>query len=564
MRRRVWVLFVLALAGCGSTQAAERRLTLVTMNDFHGALYELADPKDPLRAYGGLPWLAGAITVLRQEAPDLVLLDGGDSFQGSWPVNATRGRGAVEALELLGVDASAIGNHEFDYGGVEGGHPLRGALEAAARDARFLWLTANVHDDAGARWQPEGVRPWALIERGGVKVGLIGLSTTETPTTTRPELVAGLRFADPVDTVRRLAPEVRAAGAEVLVVIGHLTGECPASGAPCVPDGEIGRLLRELPEGTIDVIVSGHAHTLMATRVGRTFVAQAWAQGRALVRVDLVLGKSGVDPERSRIEPPWILTHDRVDPGCDGDDFPLAARQVGGRPVTPSADALALIRRLESTAGSLCDQVACATAPLVRNRTGESAVGDLMADALRGAFPDADVAVQNSGGLRADIPSGIIRRSHVHDVMPFDNRAVLVEMTGEKLALMLRIGTSGAHGVLQVSGARYSYDPGRSGGSDIDGDGVVADWETDRLCDVTVGGAPLDPARLYRVVVADFLMSGGDHMGPPLSGARVVEEGAMLRELLEVHLRQPTTCFDPASLLDPAAPRISATCGALP
>ena len=567
---RAWVGVLAAALLAPSTAVAAgdtRTVTIVAMNDFHGALYELLDGEAPGRAYGGLPWLAGAVTALRAEAPNLLLLDGGDCFQGSWPVNASKGMGSVEAFHLLGVDASAIGNHEYDYGGVPGGHPLRGALEAAARKARYAWLSANVEEvipDGARPWAPEGIRPTAIIERGGVKVGLIGLTTTETPSTTRPEHVADLQFLDPVPVVRERAAELRGQGAQVVVVVGHLTGECKegpqrSADLPCTPDGEIGRLLGELPEGTVDVIVSGHAHTLIAARVGRTFVTQAWAQGRALVRVDLAVGPTGVDPGASKIAGPWLLAHDRVEPGCDGGAYPMETRPVGGRSVAPSAEAVTLVRRLEVEAGGdPCAQVACATAPLVRNRLGESAVGDLLADAMRAGFEGAEVAVQNSGGLRADMPAGPLRRIDVQAVMPFDNRAVLLEMTGEKLRLLLRIGSSGAHGALQVSGATYAFDPGRTGGSDVDGDGAVAGWETDRLCGLRVGGAPLDPKRTYKVVVADFLTSGGDDMAPAFEGARVLQQGPLLRDLLETYLRAQKACVDPARLVDPTHPRIAA------
>lgn len=573
-------LVVLAVALVPSGGSAEpappapRTLTIVAMNDFHGALYELPDPDAKGRAWGGLPWLAGAIAALRAEAPDLLLLDGGDAFQGAWPVNASRGMGSVEAFHLLGVDAAAVGNHEYDYGGASGGHPLRGALESAARGARFAWLTANVDEvrpEGPVRWSPEGIRPTALVRRGGVTTGLIGLTTTETPSTTRPEYVADLRFRDPVAVVRELAPALRAQGAEVVAVLGHLTGECKEGpqrtpDAPCTPDGEVGRLLTELPEGTVDVIVSGHAHTLMAARVGRTFVAQAWAQGRALVRLDLVVGPSGVDAAASRIAAPWLLAHDAVDPGCGGGAFPLDPLPVGGRTITPSAEAVALVKRLEEAAGGdPCARVACAAAPLVRNRHAESVVGDLLADAMLAAFEGADVAIQNSGGLRADVAAGDIRRSDVQAVMPFDNQSVLLEMTGEKLLLLLRIATSGAHGLPQVAGATYALDPRRTGGSDLDGDGAVADWETDRLCGARVAGRPIDPAQTYEVVVADFLLSGGDHLGPAFVGARELRRGPLLRDLLEAHLRRQQGCIDPARVVDPKAPRITVgACGGAP
>src|SRR5262245_36945645 len=106
-------------------------LPIGAINDFHGALYEAPVRGDDAHRYGGLPWLVAAVRKAEADHPGLLLLDGGDAFQGSWPVNATRGTGAIQAFDLLGVDASAVGNHEFDYGGADGGDPLRGALEAA-------------------------------------------------------------------------------------------------------------------------------------------------------------------------------------------------------------------------------------------------------------------------------------------------------------------------------------------------------------------------------------------------------------------------------------------------
>ena len=226
-------------------------LTLVAVNDFHGAIYASPHRDEPDRAYGGLPWLVGAVEHLRDESPNVVVLDGGDQFQGAWPVNATLGLGAVQAYNLLGADAAAVGNHEFDYGGLEeGGHPLRGAFERAALQADYAWLSANVFQVDGSRWQPEGVHPWTIIERAGVRLGVIGLTTTDTPSATLSKNVADLEFRDVVGTVAELAPMLREEqDADVIVVVGHLTGECDPEGfadpgEPCSPaDTEIGRLL---------------------------------------------------------------------------------------------------------------------------------------------------------------------------------------------------------------------------------------------------------------------------------------------------------------------------------
>jgi 5'-nucleotidase len=555
------VSFALGCRAAPEVPAGPVTVRIVALNDFHGGLYEQELRELDGRAVGGLPWLSAAVQALRREDPELLLLDAGDSFQGTWPVNASKGAGSVQAFELLGVDATAVGNHEFDYGpGGPGSHPLRGALEQAAERARYPFLTANVFyaSGAGRPYRPEGVAPWKLFERRGVRVGVIGLTTTDTPQTTRPAHVADLRFEDPVETLRRVVPEVRAAGAQVVVALAHVTGACrPESfavpGPPCVPDGELGRMLTDLPRGFVDVIVAGHAHGLMAFRWGDTFVLENRTRGQGLGMLDLAVGPDGVDPDASVLHPPWMLVHEPVDPGCSGEPFPLRPLDVGGRRLDPDPAALGLVQALEREAGSPCAVVGCATEWLEVRRHDESVAGNSVADAIRAAFPDSDLAVTNAGGIRAALPPGDIRRGQVHDMLPFDNQVVLLEVTGEQLVRLLRIGSSGAHGLLQVSGARYRFDPARAGGSDLDGDGAVAKWEEDRLCDLTVGGAPVLAERTYRLATIDFLHEGGDHMGVAIGAAPVVTRGPLIREVLLDWLSHRGECVGPTA---GEAPRI--------
>ena len=563
-------LVVLALLlGCRPPPVAAEpepatTLTILAVNDFHGGLYEAPLADQPDQAVGGLPWLAGAVDAVRQEDPDLLLLDGGDMFQGSWPVNATQGMGSVRAMNLLGLDAAAVGNHEFDYGPLADGDPenRRGALEAAAREAEFTWLSANLFTEGGARWSPEGIAPWTLLERKGLRIGVVGLSTVTTPQTTLLENVEDLDFREGVQAVEEILPEVREAEPDVMVLVAHLTGRCePAGylqlGEPCTPGDEIGALLTELPRGTFDVMVLGHTHTLMAHRVDDTFLLQNRSQGHVLGRVDLVVGPEGVDHDASTIHPPWAMVHAPVDPGCEEGEYDLSPQELDGRTVTPSAEALDLVRSLEEEAGSLCDPVGCAARVLERSREAESEVGNLLSDAIAWAFPDADFALQNSGGLRANLPEGTLRREHLQAVMPFDNRVVVVELTGAQVQKLLRIGSSGAQGIMQVAGARFHFDPSITTGSDLDGDGEVSAWERDRLCDLTVGGAPVDPEETYRVATSDFLYGGGDHLGPAFEGAPILEEGPLLREILFAYVEEQEECLGAAGpLVDEAAPRI--------
>ncbi|MEZ4319320.1 MAG: bifunctional UDP-sugar hydrolase/5'-nucleotidase [Myxococcota bacterium] len=545
------------LLGCPKPAPPEppkttRVVQIAALNDFHGALYELPKRGEPTRAYGGLPWLASALDALRTEHPDLLVLDGGDIFQGSWPVNATKGRGAVLAYNLLGVDVAAVGNHEFDYGGIEGGHPLRGALEAGGKLAEYDWVAANIREEGGQHWGPEGFGRWVIVERGGVKVGVLGLSTQDTPQTTLAKNVADLTFEDVVATAREVAPKLREAGAEVVVAVGHLSGQCEptaydAIGPECMPGGEVGRLLTELEPGTLDVMIMGHAHTLMHHRIGDTFVLEQRAQGHAIGRLELVVGPEGVDADASTLHPAWFLEHDAVDPGCTDAPFPTEPIDVGGRSLAPHAGALALIEQLEAEAGSLCDEVGCTTTALTRDRKTQNPVGDFVSTSMLAAFPDADVAVTNAGGLRADVPEGTLRREHLQAVMPFDNRLLVVEMTGSQLETLFRLGTSGGHGLIQIDGASLRFDPEATAGTDLDGNGEVEDWERDRLCHtgIQAAGAPLDPARTYRVVTTDFLFNGGDHLGHAFEGLKPVEEGPLLRDAMNTWFASLDTCYTP-------------------
>jgi len=564
--------FVLLGACAGSKTPAKATdelpttLTVMAINDFHGALYETPVPgqKDAPLAIGGLPWLVSAVEHVRADAGTSILLDGGDEFQGSWPVNATFGRGSVEAFGMLDVDASAIGNHEFDYGGNGGGHPLRGALERAAAQADYPLLAANIRQEDGSRYAPEGIAPWTLLERDGLRIAVIGLATQDTPQTTIPTNVADLRFTDVVAAVEEVLPEVQAAEPHVVALVAHLTGQCDTPGylekpaADCMPSGEVGRLLTELPVGTFDVMVLGHAHTLLQQRIGDTFVLESRAKGHVLSRLDLVVGPDGVDADASVLHEPWALVHAPTDPGCEGGDYPLGALDVGGTELTPSTAAIELVAGLETEVGSLCTELGCTERELTRTRSAESELGNWMADAMLKAFPEADVAIQNAGGIRSNLPAGVLRREHLQNVMPFDNRTYLVEMSGAEVLTLFRIGSSGGHGLLQVSeGTTYHFNPAASGGTDLDGDGEVADWETDRLCSVTIGGEPVDPEATYKVVTSDFLFTGGDHLGPAFADSTKLAEGPLLREQLWTVAEEHTdSCVGHAPLVDPEAPRI--------
>lgn len=539
----------LVVIGCRPPPAPEpevRTLTVLAMNDWHAAFGERETAGG---AAGGLPWLSAAVQARRAVHPELLLFDAGDGFQGDPAANATLGGATVDAFALLGVDAAAVGNHEFDHGPCQPGvcsdpHPLRGALRAAVARAPYAYLSANVTTAGGAPWSPPGVASSTMFTRSDVRVGVLGLTTADTPTTTKGAHVADLRFTDVVAAAERAAADLRADGAEVVVALAHVSGDCRdrAPDAPCTPDGELGRLLTELPHGTLDLIVAGHAHHAMQGRVGGTVFVETGAHGAALGEVTLAVSAAGPPTVEVRPAPLWELAHAPADPWCQPEvAYPTSARPVGGVPLAPDPDAIALGDHLGVWRGEGCHAVGCLDAPAARRSPGaaDSPLGALVADALLDALPSAQVALQNAGGLRAELAAGPVVRRDVDGVMPFRDRSQLVELRGADLWRALEIGASGAHGLLLPAGLTYTVSAGPGRPRDLDGDGRAALWERARLCAVEVGGVPLDPSATYRVVVSDFLLGGGDHQALGLARGVPVAEGPPVAAAIEAWIADP-------------------------
>ncbi|MBA3673035.1 MAG: 5'-nucleotidase C-terminal domain-containing protein, partial [Gemmatimonadaceae bacterium] len=253
------------------------RLRILGTNDFHGALEPRPDATD--RRRGGAAYVAAAISRAKEgcvaPACETILLDGGDEFQGTPASNLAFGRPVVQLFNQIGLAAGALGNHEFDWG--------QDTLRARMRDARYRILGANVRyaDGRDVPW----IRDDTLVTRGALKIGVIGIATVSTPSTTRASNVADLRFLEPAPIVDSLARRLRARGADYVVVIAHAGAFCGRDGASDC-NGEIIELAKALHE-PIDAIVSGHTHSLVDTDVGGVPVVQARSSGTAIDVVDL-------------------------------------------------------------------------------------------------------------------------------------------------------------------------------------------------------------------------------------------------------------------------------------
>ena len=440
-------------------------------------------PADRMRPMGGAAYLAAMIEAEKTRNPrGVILLSAGDMFQGTPISDVFHGRPVLDMMNGLHFDAMTLGNHEFDWGRTT----LAGIIESAA----FPVLSANIVDRAGS-YLP-GVRPYVIVERKGVKIAVIGLTTPETPYATKAENVKDLTFLDPVRVLPGLLAEVRRKGATLIILLTHL-------------GLDEDRRLAAAVEG-IDVIVGGHSHTVVTdpVTVGRTRIVQAGSHGLYLGVLDLT-----VDEKTGRIEA--ATEKGELKAVFAGPDDPFDER------IARDAD------RYREKTGAIFRQVVGETkVPLTRHADRESLLGDVIADAMRESAA-SEIAIQNSGAIRADIPAGRITLEQVATVLPFDDALVAMDLSGAALLELLERSIERRRGILQVSGLEVRLEAAAAG--EI------------RVKAVRVNGAPLDVSRMYRVVTNDFLAAGGDKLGGFRKGRNVVY-GEMVRDAFVAYLKQ--------------------------
>jgi 5'-nucleotidase len=542
MKRFVALALALSLAACKTAEptpdtvkpepvaqsAAQNsepiHLTLVGTNDIHGWLMAIAE--NGVKG-GGLAALAGYVRILREENPGgVLLLDAGDLFQGTLASNLSEGEAVIDAMNAVGYDAAAIGNHEFDFGPVgphvtaAPGEDVFGVLKARMAQAKFPLLSANIyeHDSSGRPdWLPgDGT---LMLTRRGVKIGIVGLTTPQTPQTTLPINVASLRFAPLAPEALTAAKRLREKGAEVVIAVMHAGGKCAKWDDAHDPSscdtqaGEVFTMLSALPKGTLDAVIAGHVHNIIGHVFAGTPVIETYGMGKTFGTIDLWLDPKthAVLQDRTQVAPvqPICELVDEATQSCDpkplkGKDVQASVAQFHGKPIVPDENVARLIAPALERVTELQHKELGLEVPktLGRNYEGESALGDFLADSLRG-MEKADVALVNPGGLRSDLKAGALTYGAVFEVMPFDNAVATLELSGEELTRLLRAAYSSRKGVFQISGLSVK---------------LSRCVTPERLKGVTLdSGKPIVPASRYRVVMPDFLARGGDGLAGVLT-----------------------------------------------
>jgi 5'-nucleotidase len=500
-------------------------LKLLAFNDFHGNLEPPIRPGT--RPAGGAAVLAAYLeSAARGHRGRTLLLHAGDIVGASPPISRLlRDEPSMDFLNLLAgpgcrfgmathfFDAASVrdrpdrcnmvgtpGNHEFDRGPQEllrlldgGAAPDGPFLDPLYRGVRIPYVCANVFD---RRTGHTLLPPYAVAQVGGVSVGVIGAVVRDTPNLVQHSAVTDLEFRDEADAINVAAAELTAQGIHTIVVIIH-QGVIPAppeeSGAAKDADGYAwhgllaGIVARLVP--AVDVVVSGHTHSytnaLLPNVTGApVLVTQAYSYGLAYADIDL-----GIDRRTGRVFAKSALivpTWRDAGPGLRPDPRVLALTRAAAAAIAP---------RIAQVVGEVVE-------PITRrvDAAGESALGDLVADAERAAT-GAEVALVNPGGMRADLDRGPVTWGEILTLHPFGNRLVTLELTGAQIRAALeeqwRADPASIAQILKISGLSYLWDPQQPPGSRI-----VA------ICDAA--RQPLDPARRYRVATNDFLVGGGD------------------------------------------------------
>lgn len=550
------------LAGC-STQtgpagrathvfaAAPVEVQILAINDFHGNLeppnlaIDATDPggrriKVPA---GGVAHLAAAAKRLRAGRQYSMTVSAGDMIGASPLVSALfLDEPTIRAMELVGVEYNAVGNHEFDKGSAEllrmqhGGcekHTSRVpcAVEPFA-GAKFRFLAANVLTGGRTTLFPVT----AIRNFGPISVGLVGMTLRETGTLAFPAGVAGLTFIDEAASANAAIPALKAAGADAIVVLihqgGRTTGEYNDKNCPGF-SGDILPIIERL-DPAVDLIISGHTHAAYLCELPRPgrpplLLTSAGQYGTLITDIRLTFAADGTLRKSAG--------ENVIVQGAGYSTTAANVPAVRSFPVFPAdPETKTLVNRYAAAAAPQAARVVGRlSGPVTREeRNGEQTAGNLIADAqlAAGRLQGAQIAFINSGGVRTDLvpaPDGSVTYGQIFAMQPFGNDLVVKTLTGAQLKALLEqqfaSGTNSAERpkrLLPSRGFFFAYDLSRPAG--------------DRIVELRLNGAPVQPAGSYRIAVNTFLASGGDNFTVLMEGTEVGAAGLDL-DALEAWLK---------------------------
>lgn len=525
------VTLILFLAACDHMQVAAGKpeqpvtVTLLHMNDFHSQLDPYMPPEEP--SQGGAARLKTLIDGIRKEKGDenVLLLFGGDAFQGTMFYNTWKGSAEVMTMNQLGFDAVCLGNHEFDSGAdqlvraIKGGPVTIAGVTYETEPAKFLVLSTNIDGAREPGFEDSSVKR-AIIEKNGARYGLLGVTTETTANVSSPG--ENVKFLDYIASVQKQADALKAEGVNKIFLMSHSGTDVDMKMIPHLSG--------------VDVVVGGHDHALFgdpetiramglpkqAAQVVAPYpavikdrdghnvlVVSAYEKGRWLGNIDVTFdGKGLVQDDAWKAAPVFVR-------GCTVD-------RSSGAPKEGDCS-----QQIAAFDGGMFAQVEKYREPMaiVANQPlGESAVdfagrhavdadvhsmGDLIAEILLNfaAKEKADAALINWGSMRADLAKGPVRYADVSTVLPFDNAVAILDLTGAELLESMDMAVSKAYGKSagaypHVAGMTIHYCKAEPCPNALRKGG--------RVTALTIAGKALEPQATYRIATHDYLTKGGD------------------------------------------------------
>jgi 5'-nucleotidase/UDP-sugar diphosphatase len=507
---RIRIMLAVSALGLAAAPAlADYKLTILHTNDFHARFEPISKYDSGCsetdnaegKCFGGSARLVTAIEAARARAGNSILVDGGDQFQGTLFYTYYKGKLAAEMMNKMGYDGMTVGNHEFD----DGPEVLRGFMDAVT----FPVLMSNA-DVSREKLLSGALRKSAIIEKGGEKIGLIGLTPQNTDEMSSPG--ANITFTDPVGAVQSEVDRLTAEGVNKIIVLSH-------SGY------HVDKRVAAETTG-VDVIVGGHTNTFLSntsdraegpypTMVNGVAIVSAYAYGKFLGELNVTFDDAGTVV--AAVGEPLVMD--------------AAVTEDGGTKARIAEAAVPLdeIRNkiVASTAAAIDgDRASC--------RAMECAMGNLVADAMLDRVKDqgVSIAITNGGGLRASIDAGDVSMGEVLTVLPFQNTLSTFQVSGQTVIDALENGVSqieeGGGRFPQVAGLTFSVDPGQPAGSRVSNVMVMS------------GGAwtAIDPAATYGLVSNNFVRGGGDGYKMFRDAANAYDYGPDLADVTAEYLAQ--------------------------
>lgn len=519
------VLFIVAalvFSGCAHApdrQTGDLTMTIAHVNDTHSHL----DPAEQTLMINGVPTkvqlggfarLKSAVDELRSREANVLLLHGGDMVQGTFYFIKYQGQVDSEFLNLLGIDAACSGNHEFDKG--------PGLLAGMIERATFPIVSANI-DVSREPLLAGKLMPHTVIKVAGHKIGIIGLTTPETAAISNPG--PNVRFLDPAESVMRSVVKLHEQGIRKIIVLSHLGYEDDIavakkiSGVSIIVGGNSHTLLGDARRfGMLGLTPAGEYPTLVPDRQGRkVLIVQSWEWAKALGELKVTLDDQGNASAWSG-NATLIAGNQFKQKGADVPAGSTAYESIRGA-LTASgvarihADNPDFRKRLDVYSQPIQELLGTVIGRTDQElkRVNNAGPGALIADAMlwKTRSAGAMIAIQNSGGVRKDVPAGDITIGGVYELMPFGNTLVVLDLSGRELresleeAIDYQMAAGNKEPYLYVAGMHFRLDREARNGKRVN-DIKVVDRDGSAL--------PLDESRTYRVVVNNYLADGGDGM----------------------------------------------------